>query len=71
MGTGTDSNFNSFAIYGASTASSTNNLGIPTLDDTTEVPIRGGEVFNAETFVADGEEIQLNDKRYGIDVQYN
>ena len=71
LGTGTDSNFNSFAIYGASTATATNNLGIPTLDDTTEVPIRGGEFFAGESFVADGEEIQLNDKRFGVGVDYN
>ena len=68
LGTGTDSNFNSFAIYGAATATATNNLGIPTLDDTTEVQIKGGEFFAGEAFVADGEEIQLNDKRYGIGV---
>ena len=49
----------------------TNNLGIPASDDATETLIRGGEVFFAEPFVADGEEIQLNDKRYGADVQYN
>ncbi|MFL2814969.1 MAG: flagellar hook-basal body complex protein [Candidatus Puniceispirillales bacterium] len=71
LGTGTDSNFNSFAIYGASTATATNNLGIPTLDDTTEVQIKGGEFFAGESFVADGEEIQLNDKRFGIGVSYN
>ena len=71
LGTGTDSNFNSFAIYGGATATATNNLGIPTLDDTTEVQIKGGEFFAGEAFVADGEEIQLNDKRYGIGVVYN
>ena len=31
LGTGTDSNFNSFAIYGGATATATNNLGVPTL----------------------------------------
>ena len=46
-------------------------LGVPTLDDTTEVQIKGGEFFAGEAFVADGEEIQLNDKRYGIGVVYN
>ena len=33
--------------------------------------IRGGEVLSTEPFVADGEEIQLNDKRYGVSVGYN
>ena len=38
---------------------------------THEVLIRGGEVLSADAFVADGEEIQLNDKRYGVKVNYN
>ena len=71
IGTGTNSNFNSFKIFGASTATTTNNLGIPTADDTTETLIRGGEKFSAATFVADGAEIQLNDKRFGVKVAYN
>ena len=71
IGTGTNSNFNSFKIFGSTTATSENNLGIPTADDTTETLIRGGEKFSANTFVADGAEIQLNDKRFGVKVGYN
>ncbi|PQM58815.1 MAG: flagellar hook-basal body protein [Rhodobacteraceae bacterium] len=71
LGTGTNSNFNSFTIYGSSLATSTNNLGVPSNNDASEVLIRGGEVLYTGTFVADGEEIQLNDKRYGINVNYN
>ncbi|WP_443645146.1 flagellar hook-basal body complex protein [Candidatus Ponderosibacter sp. Uisw_141_02] len=71
LGTGTESNFNSFSIFGSSTAESTNNLGIPTQDDATTSLIRGGEILTTESFVADGEEIQLNDKRYGVSVNYN
>ncbi len=71
LGTGTDSNFNSFSMFGSSLATDTNNLGIPTNNDSSEVLIRGGEILYTGTFVADGEEIQLNDKRYGINVNYN
>ena len=71
LGTGTEPNFNSFEIFGADSAEVTNNLGIPAEEDATNVLIRGGEVLSAETLVADGEEIQLNDKRYGIQVDYN
>ncbi len=71
LGTGTNSNFNSFTVYGSSLATSTNNLGVPSNNDASEVLIRGGEVLYTGTFVADGEEIQLNDKRYGINVSYN
>ena len=46
-------------------------MGVPTQDDASTVLIRGGEVLRTEPFVADGEEIQLNDKRYGVTVNYN
>ena len=71
LGTGTDSNFNSFTIYGKSSATDTNNLGLVSKDDAPDTLIRGGEILSGESFVADGEEIQLNDKRYGITVEYN
>ena len=71
LGSGTDSNFNSFSIYGSATAEENNNLGIPSRDDADQVLIRGGEVLYGESFISDGEEVQSNDKRYGIDVNYN
>lgn len=71
LGTGTASNFNSFTVSGAAGASDTNGLGIPDAGNTRQVLIRGGEVMSAESFIADGEEIQLNDKRFGIQVEYN
>ena len=33
LGTGTNSNFNSFNVYGAESAENTNNLGIPSRGD--------------------------------------
>ena len=71
LGTGTPSNFNSFTVSGAAGASDTNGLGIPDAGNTRQVLIRGGEVMSAESFIADGEEIQLNDKRFAIQVEYN
>ena len=71
LGTGTSSNFNSFTIYGAEGADGTNGIGIPTSNNSSQVLIRGGEVLHAGSFIADGDEIQLNDKRYGIKVGYN
>ena len=56
LGTGTESNFNSFSVFGATTAEASNNLGVPTQDDASTVLIRGGEVLRTEPFVADGEE---------------
>ncbi|SDY31262.1 flagellar hook-basal body protein [Lentibacter algarum] len=71
LGTGTGSNFNAFTIYGASDADSTNGLGIPAGGNAEQVLIRGGEILSTEPFIADGEEVQLNDKRYGVSVSYN
>ena len=71
LGTGTNSNFNSFKVSGSTTAEQSNNLGIPAGDDAVETLIRGGEVLFTDPFVADGEELQLNDKRYGAEVEYN
>jgi flagellar hook protein FlgE len=70
LGTGTGSNFNSFTVYGAADAQDSNNLGIPDSGNSKQVLIRGGEILSTESFVADGEEIQLNDKRHGISVAY-
>jgi len=71
LGSGTDSNFNSFSVYGAAGQTGVNNLGLTNADNAERVQIRGGEVLYGDPFVATGEEIQPNDKRYGIKVTYN
>ena len=71
LGTGTGSNFNAFSVYGAADSDITNGLGIPSSGAAEQVLIRGGEVLSTESFVTDGEEIRLNDKRYGVTVAYN
>ena len=71
LGSGTDSNFNSFSVFGSSTQTGINNLGLTNADNAQRVQIRGGEVLFGDPFVATGEEIQPNDKRFGIEVTYN
>ncbi len=71
LGSGTDSNFNSFSVYGSATQTGTNNLGLTNADNAQRVQIRGGEVYFGSAFTATGEEIQPNDKRYGVNVNYN
>jgi flagellar hook protein FlgE len=71
LGSGTESNFNSFSVYGLSSQSGTNNLGLTNADNSPKVQIRGGEILYSDSFVATGAEIQPNDKRYGIKVGYN
>ena len=71
MGSGTKSDFNSFSVYGSANQTGINNLGLTNADNAQRIPIRGGEVLYGDAFVATGEEIQPNDKRYGIKVAYN
>ena len=71
LGSGTDSNFNSFSAYGSATQTGTNNLGLTNADNAQRVAIRGGEVYYGSAFTATGEEIQPNDKRHGVNVAYN
>ena len=63
--------FNSFRAYATGIETGTNGLGISALGNSVEGLIRGGEVLNAGTFLANGQDIQLNDNRYGIRVVYN
>ncbi len=71
LGSGTDSNFSSFSVFGSASQTGVNNLGLTNADNAQRVAIRGGEVLFGDSFVATGEEIQPNDKRYGIKVAYN
>lgn len=71
LGTGTGSNFNAFSVYGAADSEDTNGLGIPSSGAAEQVLIRGGEVLSTESFITDGEEVRLNDKRFGVTVGYN
>ena len=71
IGPGTDSNFRAFKIYGAAGADGTNNLGILALDSSPQTEISSTAVISADSFVADGSEMQINAKRFGAKVGYN
>ena len=71
IGPGTASNFRAFKIYGSGDADGTNNLGIPAPDAAVTTSISSTARITAEPFVADGAELQINAKRYGVKVEYN
>ncbi|MBT5188156.1 MAG: flagellar hook-basal body complex protein, partial [Kordiimonadaceae bacterium] len=71
IGPGTDSNFRAFKIYGAAGADGTNNLGIQASDSSPQTEISSTAVISADSFVADGSEMQINAKRFGAKVGYN
>ena len=71
IGPGTDSNFRAFKVYGASDADGTNNLGIPASDSSPQTEISSTAIIAANSFVADGGEMQINAKRFGASVAYN
>ena len=71
IGPGTDSNFRAFKIYGAGDADGTNNIGIPAPDAAASTAISSTAKVSADPFVADGGELQINAKRFGVKVDYN
>jgi flagellar hook protein FlgE len=71
IGPGTDSNFRAFKVYGAADADGTNNLGIPASDSSPQTEISSTAVIAANSYVADGGEMQINAKRFGASVAYN
>jgi flagellar hook protein FlgE len=71
IGPGTDSNFRAFKISGNSTATSTNNLGIQDAASARQEVISSTAVIYGQSFVADGGDLQLNAKRFGVNVDYN
>ena len=71
IGPGTDSNFRAFKISGNSTATSTNNLGIQDSASARQETISSTAVIYGQSFVADGGDLQLNAKRFGVTVDYN
>ena len=71
IGPGTDSNFRAFKVYGASDADGTNNLGIPASDSSPQTEISSTAIIAANSYVADGGEMQINAKRFGASVAYN
>ena len=71
IGPGTDSNFRAIKISGDSTADGTNNLGVPDPGSAQPVTIGSATSVLGKPFVADGQELQISAKRFGIDVKYN
>ena len=71
IGPGTDSNYRAFKISGASSATSANNLGIQDSGSAQQTTISSTAIISGQAFVADGGELQLNEKRYGVTVDYN
>ena len=64
-------NYRAFKVFGAESADATNNLGIPSADAAEQVAIGSTAVISARPFVADGPELQINAKRFGVEVEYN
>ncbi|MGA0346227.1 MAG: flagellar hook-basal body complex protein [Alphaproteobacteria bacterium] len=71
IGPGSQAAFRAFKIYGASDATATNNLGIQDSAAARQVAISSTAVINGNSFVADGGDLQVNAKRYGVHVAYN
>ncbi len=62
--------FSTFTVFNNQLTSGSNGIGIAAATNRREAPIRGGEVLEAEAFVATGRELNA-DKRFGIKVEYD
>ena len=71
LGKGTGVGFDTFTVYSKKLDSGKNGLGIPALGESPEVNLQTGGLLNGEAFVNDGPEIRQENKRYGMEVEFD
>lgn len=71
LGKGTGVGFDTFTIYSKKLDAGKNGLGIPALGESPEVDLQTDELLLGDAFVADGPEIRQENKRYGMEVEFD
>ena len=72
LGRGTGIGFDNFTVYSqALDLGVTNGLGIAAVGQNTEVSIRSGEVISSDPVLFDGPELRVDEKRYGMKVEFD
>ncbi len=71
LGKGTGIGFDSFTVYSKKLDSGTNGLGIPGFGENPEISLTTDELFNGNPFVADGPDVRAQNKRYGMQVEFD
>jgi flagellar hook protein FlgE len=71
LGKGTGVGFDTFTVYSKKLDAGKNRLGIPALGENPEISLKTDNVLNGNAFVNQGAEIRLNNKRYGMEVEFD
>jgi len=71
IGKGTGVGFDLFTVYSKKLDAGENGLGIEAFGNNQDIDLNTDEILNGNAFVTDGPEIRAENKRYGIEVEYD
>ena len=71
LGKGTGIGFDSFTVYSKKLDSGTNGLGIPGFGENPEISLTTDEMLTGSPFIADGPEVRSQNKRFGMQVEFD
>ena len=71
LGKGTGVGFDAFTVYSIELDSGDNGLGIPALGDSPQISLETDDLLLGEAFLADGPEVRVSNKRYGMEVEFD
>ena len=71
LGKGTGVGFDTFTVYSKKLDAGENGLGIPALGESPEVDLKTDELLLGDPFINDGPEIRQDNKRYGMEVEFD
>lgn len=71
LGKGTGVGFDTFTVYSKKLDAGKNGLGIPALGENPEISLKTDNLLLGDAFVNDGPEIRQNNKRFGMEVDFD
>ena len=71
LGKGTGIGFDAFTAYSIELDAGENGLGIPALGESPQVSLETDDLLLGEAFLADGPEVRIANKRYGMEVEFD
>ena len=71
LGKGTGVGFDTFTVYSPKLDSGTNGLGIPAFGDNPDINLTTDEILKGNPFVPDGPDVRTQNKRYGMQVEFD
>ena len=71
LGKGTGVGFDLFTVYSKKLDSGENSLGIEAFGNNSDIDLRTDEILYGNAFVATGPEVRVENKRYGMEVEFD